>query len=855
MADHLGHVTVHETEGLRRRAEPVRVGVPLPRGRVREPGHLGLRDPGGRALPVQVQVLDRWSDGSLRWALLDFLADAEPESATMFQVVPAPAEGSPRPSPEVRVTRTGSGTLVDTGVARFVLERGDAFPFRSAIADGLERLTDAPTLEAVDADGRRLTTRIESVDVEDQGPVRATVLLTAVLAGADGATPLRVTARARFHAGSATSLVDVAVHNPRAAQHPGGIWELGDAGSVVLRELRFRVPVRGADRTAFSLEPSAPLADAPRGDVRVFQGGSGGENWQSPVHRAADGSVPVPLRGYRVHVGDVERTGLRATPRIALHDGTGGISVSLHPFWPEFPKAIGSADGALTVDLFPADGDARHEIQGGERKTHSLAIAFGAAALSEGPDAFRAPLLAHPDVAMFVESGAIPHLVARADDPHGEYVRLVDQAIDGDDTFAAKRERIDEYGWRNFGDLWADHEAVGHSGSDPFVSHFNNQYDPVYGAFVQLARSGDVRWLRMMRELARHVADIDVYHTTLDRAAYSGGMFWHTAHYVDAGRSTHRSYPAGTVGGGPDNEHDYATGLLHAHYLTGDPAFRDAVLELADWVIRRDDGSTTPFRFLDRGPTGLASKTRDPDFHGPGRGAGNSIQTLLDAWRIGREERHLAKASEILRRTVHPKDRPDELDLLDAENRWSYTVHLQALVRWLETMAEADRLDEDYAWARESLLTYVRWMVVHERPSLEQPDRLEYPTETWAAQDIRKTEVLLAASLFARDDAERIRFRERAFFFLEESVRTLDSFATKSCTRPVALLMRYGWMAAAFRGDVAPALPFGPADADFGPPAVFVPQRRRAIRRLVRLMIVGAAIGIVAIISLLRSLA
>jgi hypothetical protein len=62
-------------------------------------------------------------------------------------------------------------------------------------------------------------------------------------------------------------------------------------------------------------------------------------------------------------------------------------------------------------------------------------------------------------------------------------------------------------------------------------------------------------------------------------------------------------------------------------------------------------------------------------------------------------------------------------------------------------------------------------------------------------------------------------------------------------------------MAAAFRGDVAPALPFGPADADFGPPAVFVPQRRRAIRRLVRLMIVGAAIGIVAIISLLRSLA
>ncbi len=850
MPDSLGTIVLEERYGLSRRGEPVRLGVPLARGRLRPGEPVAVVDETGAVLPTQAAALDHWSDGSVRWLLVDFAADAEPRSRTTCSLRPG---DSPAPPAPVRVDVTRAGVFVDTGAARFAIDRGSTFPVRSVVANGVERVAGEPSLVAVDADGARATVRIDAVDIEAAGPVRA-VVRTRGAARFDNGRPLRVEARLHATADSPVLRVDVAVTNPEAAQHPGGIWELGDAGSILLRELRLTMPVRDADRAAFSLEPSAPLADVPRGGVRVFQGGSGGENWQSPVHRAADGSVPVPMQGYRVRAGDVERTGRRATPRVALHDGEGGASVSLHPFWPEFPKAMSAGEGELRVDLFPADDDARHELQGGERKTHRLAFAFGAGALRGEADGHRAPLDAFPDVETFVSSGAIPRLVAREDDPHEIALRLTDQAIDGPESFAAKRERIDEYGWRNFGDLYADHEAVGHAGAEPFVSHFNNQYDPVYGAFVQLARSGDVRWLDLHRDLARHVADIDVYHTERDRSAYSGGMFWHTAHYVDAGRSTHRSYPSGTVGGGPDNEHDYATGLLHAFYLTGEPAYADTVRELADWVIRRDDGSTTPMRFLDGGPTGLASKTRDPDFHGPGRGAGNSVQTLLDAWRLTGSEAYRNKASEILRRTIHPADDPAAHDLLDAENRWSYTVHLQALVRWLHTMAEADRLDEDYAWARESLLTYARWMAEHERPSLQHPERLEYPTETWAAQDVRKTEILLEASSFAGSDEERNRFRERAFFFLEESLRTLDGFETKACTRPVALLMRYAWTAAAFRAESVPALPFGPRDVSFPAPVPFVPQKRRAMRKAAFLAAGAALAGIVGIILLVRSL-
>jgi len=47
--------------------------------------------------------------------------------------------------------------------------------------------------------------------------------------------------------------------------------------------------------------------------------------------------------------------------------------------------------------------------------------------------------------------------------------------IEGEHTFERKREVIDEYGWRHFGDIYADHEAVRHTKPSPLVSHFNNQ--------------------------------------------------------------------------------------------------------------------------------------------------------------------------------------------------------------------------------------------------------------------------------------------------------------------------------------------------------------------------------------------
>jgi hypothetical protein len=406
------------------------------------------------------------------------------------------------------------------------------------------------------------------------------------------------------------------------------------------------------------------------------------------------------------------------------------------------------------------------------------------------------------------------------------------------------------------------------------VSHYNNQYDPVAGFAYQFLRSGDLRWLRHMDELARHVIDIDIYHTTQDKSAYNGGLFWHTYHYAEADTGTHRSYPRSLLkmkgmpgldpnsekakrsrhvyaaGGGPASEHNYATGLMLHYFLTGSAQSREAALGLARWVIDMDDGTKTVFRWLSRGDTGRASVSRDDSYHGPGRGSGNSLAALIDGHQLTGDAAFLAKAEQLVRRCIHPADDIARRNLLDVENRWFYTMFLQALGKYLDHKAGRGELDFTYAYARESLLHYARWMAEHEVPTLSRPEILEYPNETWAAQDVRKSEVFKFAAKHATG-AEKAKFLERADFFFRDSVARLSAFPTRTLCRPVVLMLSFGWMQAYFQTHPQESAPPPAAEVkDFGRPEAFVPQKAIAKNRAKLLAAAGALGGALGVAGL-----
>jgi hypothetical protein len=576
-----------------------------------------------------------------------------------------------------------------------------------------------------------------------------------------------------------------------------------------------------------------PISLINQKNLLIYQDSSGGNNWSSTNHIDKDGKLTVRFKGYRIFAGDGAgsrqvRDGNRAIPYARLKSSAGWIAAGVRDFWQNFPKALQVKDNELRIGLFPAESKSGFELQGGEKKRHIICLDFGIGNNETIIPQMLMPLHVSIDPGWVEKTGAVSYFVPESDNQSQKYLNYVHNVIEGSNSFFKKREKVDEYGWRNFGDLYGDHEAVNHKGPAPLISHYNNQYDFIYGAFVHFLRTGDRRWFQLMDQAARHTIDIDIYHTDEDKPAYNRGLFWHTDHYKDAATCTHRTYSrkngGSDYGGGPSNEHNYSSGLLHYYYLTGDREAFDAVIGLADWVLGMDDGSKTLFYLIDDGPTGGASQTVSRYFHKPGRGCGNSINTLMDAYRLANDRKYLTKAEELIQRCIHPEDDIDALGFDEPEYRWSYLVFLQNLGKYLDFKAELGERDYTFYYARESLLHYADWILENEVPYKDVLDKVLIPTETWPAQDVRKCHISYLAAKYGPPDRQE-HFIEKARFFFDRCLTDLLSFETAYLIRPMVILTVYGSVHSYFQKQDISNLPFEDHSYDFGHPIDFIPQK------------------------------
>jgi hypothetical protein len=818
--------------------QPLSAGICFPRGALKSDACFRWRDERQRDLPLQTETLARWGDGSIQWLLVDVLPDSLPARQVMAQLQPV-TKTLRRRSP-LQMRELPDFIEVNTGVATFTLDRHAFRPFAQATV-GKDELLDGPGSQTVlvEEGGQSRQAHIERVIREADGPVRATLRFEGSFAGE---TSCRFVARLCFFAGTALVRLRFTLHNPKRARHKRGLWDLGDAGSALFRGLATSLTLKrgAAQRMMWQTAPDATPVVAAAEPFEIYQASSGGENWQCKNHVDRSGQVPCAFRGYRVRRGGEETSGLRANPVVGMSGPSGSVCVAVPEFWQQFPKAIAAREQTLRVDLFPEQWTERFELQGGEQKTHTVWFHFG------GPECEPASVLGwvHEPArlraapAWCAASGALEPFATAGELAGTRLERYLAELTCGERALLKRREIIDEYGWRNFGEVYADHETAYYHGPPPVVSHYNNQYDVVFGTLLRYLATGKRDWLELCDPLARHVIDIDIYHTTEDKPAYNGGLFWFTDHYKSAGTATHRSYsrendPAGdgSYGGGPGSAHNFTTGLLHYYYLTGDPQARDAVVGLADWVIAMDDGRSTLLGIVDDGPTGAASCTFDLSYQGPGRGPGNSINALVDAWQVTGRRAYLAQAEALIRRCVHPEDDVAASDLLNIEHRWSYTVFFAALARYLSFKAEREEIDLMYAYAQASLVRYASWMVEYERPYFDQAEKMEFPTEVWACQELRKANVLRMAAAHA-DQPLRTRLLKRGEDLAERGWRDLERFASRGVARAAAIVLVEGLRDHCLRGRGVKPLPRPTKAYSFPPAENFIPQRRRVAAQL-----------------------
>src|SRR5690554_2595339 len=794
-------IQIREHSGAARTNEPIGLGIPLPQGTVQNTRNLTLMD-GDKPLAVQLEPLAHWPDGSIRWvhasALIDLVPNSQTNLVLTYLQTPSPCTANAsvnHATNSLRITTaTGSVILQSDSLAWQVRNPNDeVVPSTITLSDD----TGAPCTAKADTNW----------EITHKGPVFVAATLKGRWIKKTSEPLVRFACEVRVFLQTGLVQVELVTHNPKRARHLGGLWDLGDLGSVNFRELAVKttLPSNSTARVSPQATDRSP-STFDLVDFNLYQDSSGGENWQSRNHVNANGEITTQFCGYRLSSADnLEHKGRRANPLVSIEHDFGQLDLAVPHFWQNFPTSVRKERNIVTVGLFPKDAKTTYELQGGERKTlHCLMSYQGNTSLSAMAYTPLTPTIA-PEC--YEQAEAFPWF--KANTQPGPLDQLISEGLEGESNFFAKREVIDEFGWRNFGDIFADHETLYQTeGEEPFISHYNNQYDAIYSFARQFALTGDKRWFELMDDLASHVADIDIYHTEEDRAEYNNGLFWHTDHYLDAHTATHRTFSKhndtsstpGQTGGGPAAEHCYTSGLLYHYLLTGTTASKTAVLKLAGWMVAAHEGTGGFLEGLlainnqdlpklkalaKRQP---ASKHRYPFT----RGTGNYLTALMDASILEPKKGWLEQADSVIQATIHPKDTITNRDLLNIETGWSYLILLAAIARYLNEKRLINQIDEAYHYAAHSFLAYAEWMSENERPFLANPDQLEFPNDTWVAQDIRKAMLMFQAAELSEETTAN-QFRETGLNWLDKTCKTLHGSDEREFARILVILMQnYG---------------------------------------------------------------
>ncbi len=780
-----------ESHSISRSSQPINIGFPFAVGTLLSDTKLAVLYKYGQLISCQISPLTFWHDGSVKWAMIDFIVDITSNETLLLTLTDKLSnEGRSSQQGKIKLLENGKQLEVNTGIDTFTIgiSQGELLSIVS-----FELSKKQCDVQLTNSEGKKYKAVIDDVciDLSEEATHRKNVTINgSFIDENEKKSGLKFESTLTFFTNTSYIKIDLTIHNPEAAKHPGGVWDLGDESSILFKSLSINIPVESdASVNIYDHISNENIACGKNTLLKQFS--SGGVNWNSPVHKDTAGNIEFEKNGFVISSDNDEQQGMRISPSFSVKNTENTTSVYIEKFWQNFPKAISKQNESLNVALFP---EGNFELQGGEKKSHSVWLDFKSA--DQNFNWLDKPLTVIIEPQYIEQTGAFDFFNSCA--KPDELSVIIEKGIHGPSNFFEKREAVDEYGWRNFGDLYADHETQGYAGDDIFVSHYNNQYDPIYGFVYQYLASGNSSYLELANDLSKHVADIDIYHTVNDKDEYNGGLFWHTDHYLDASTCTHRTFSKNhqaayedySPGGGPGGQHCYTTGLKNHYLITGDENSKKAVLQLADWISCFYEGSNSflakLFAIKQSGTDGL--KDHIVEQYPLDRGTGHYIVALLDAYDLTQNRSYLVRAFKIISHTVHPNDDISLRGFGNIEATWFYTVFLQSVGRFLLVKEQMNQLDNDFYYARDAMLHYADWMLKNELPYLDQADKLEFPNTTWAGQELRKVGIFYMAYYYSPIKNEAL--LEKASYFYQHIINTLKNDVNNDYSRILVLLMQ-----------------------------------------------------------------
>ncbi len=605
---------------------PITTGIPFPQGQLGSIDHVRLTS-GGREVPAQMRLTARWTDGSVKWILVTFLANVPDGGRAEYELQFGRDVQRTRPEHALKATRSEEGVTIDTGNLRFRIDpHGNLSDFRRSD----QRLLASDGVcgtHALDANGVAYSTAASKakISIEEAGPLRAVVKVISRLAGTDDARLIRIEKRIEAYQGAAC----VRIHHTLVVDRPEKFTEL-DALSYRIplpaTDLSWRVPTTGGQ--SILLDKSTPVA-----------------------HQRFDGE-------FVVGDGDSQTAHQDRIVGSLIAEGDEGFSVAVRDFWQNYPKALRIQPGALDVGLCPSFEEGLYDsfpfekqghqlyyyllgghyrLKRGVSKTHEMLLCFE-------PDdkrphvcaLFQRPLLATTSPGWYCDSKAFYDVAPR----DTERFKLYEDAIDRNlAAYAARRERQQDFGMLNYGDWYGERGT----------NWGNIEYDTQHAFFLEYVRSGnpDAFFLGEATEL--HNRDIDTVQWSEDRreigAVYVHQMC-HVGDYYDQPVPGNLGYPRG----GYTVSHAWTEGHFEHYFLTGDRRSFETGCSVADFFVRKDLGR--PYDF---------SSCRTPGWH---------LIMLAAAYAATNDPYYLNAGKVLVERVLQAQDtQPRPLPAYQAEGR------------------------------------------------------------------------------------------------------------------------------------------------------------------------------------------
>lgn len=552
---------------------PLRCSVPLPQGWVRDPmAGLALLDERGRDAGAQWRVLSRWPDGTARFALMDYAAEALPPRTTRsFTLRQRPAALLPATPEGIRVRQDSALLTVDTGRVAWTFSKRRFSFAESIVAHGRDWIGGRESdLITVDAHGQvyRASEGAYSLELEEAGPHRVVVLMRGEHRNPVGRF-MNYWVRFHFVAGGTQVLMLHHVRNNEPGRQGRDLRRSGVLGALNVTPKAVRRIVH-AVRTLNTIQAPVEIPE----NIDIDAGGYYEIYLRNGASLRED---PNDVCGCFQPHGEQPGGNRSVVPLFDLYEpGVGGMLAAFAMPNPglETPLRLGSDRNRFEIDFFPDNGTPIH-LNEGMGKTREVLFNFHDDSLGLMDLFHDHNHITYPGVV------GVPHEVYRATqfaDVQHTLVRqpnkypLLETKIEfmkcpGDiqnkqsiKTMPLTRQVM---GWRDFGDY------VGLRGHMPTLGrtqYGNNEEDYLYCAMLDAWRTGRPY---DGRDCARHLMDIDFIDFSTDPGR-NGAVCPHSANHTDG-----EVYPS----------HQWCQGLLYYYLGTGDEEALRIARRIGDALI------------------------------------------------------------------------------------------------------------------------------------------------------------------------------------------------------------------------------------------------------------------------------